>query len=150
MLYYYGYSERKEKRGYPLLRMKKRKYKSELEEQIHKQIGTDWEYEQHKYPYSIPKTYTPDFTNKKDTNNTVWIEVKGYFQDYNEVMKYLALKNDYPLKKIVFIFSNPKKKVYAQARRRTDGSFMSLGEWSDKHGFTYYSAKDVLNGKIKF
>lgn len=123
------------------------KYKSDLEAQVHKVLGKDWEYEKENFPYSIPKKYTPDFTSS-DTSN-IWIEVKGFFKDYNEVKKYIALKEQYPEKRIIFIFSNPNKKCYAQVKRKKDGSILTMGVWATKYGFEWYSAKEFLNGKVR-
>lgn len=123
------------------------KYKSGLESDVHKILGTDWKYEEETYPYLIPRKYTPDFTNPK--NKDTWIEVKGFFKDYNEVKKYIAIKSDYPHKRIIFIFSNPNKKCYAQVKKKKDGTVLTMAQWADKYGFEWYSAKEFLDGKVK-
>lgn len=94
----------------------------------------EWGYETEKFKYTetLARTYTPDFIL-----GDVWFEAKGYFRTAAEARKYVAIKAAYPEKRIVFIFSDPRKRAYPQCRRRNDGTVMSMAEYVEKYEFEW-------------
>ena len=100
------------------------KYRSKFEENVANELGEKWEYEKHKFPYKVPRRYTPDFVHQD-----IVIEVKGYFR-VGDTAKYKAIAAAYPDLKLVFIFSNPAKKV-------RKGAKINMGQWADKNGWLY-------------
>lgn len=121
-------------------------YKSDLEKRLHEGSLKETDYEPGSVEYTIPKKYTPDFVTK---DGSIWFEAKGRFQNYGEVQKYTALKRAYPEQRIIFIFSDPKKRAYAQCRRRKDGTFLTMQEWAETNGFEWYTEhtipKELIN-----
>ena len=81
------------------------KYRSKFEENVANTLPPWWEYEKHRCPYTMNRIYVPDFVNE-DT----WIEVKGYFRA-GDVAKYKAIAKCNRDKRLIFVFSNPNKKV---------------------------------------
>lgn len=111
------------------------KYRSKFEEDVGNTLGSSFEYESEKHAYTISRKYIPDFVK-----GNIWIEVKGYFRD-GDVAKYKAIAQQYPNKILVFIFSNPNKKVRKNAK-------MSMAEWAGKNGWewcTLQTAEDFIN-----
>lgn len=116
---------------------KKIKYRSKLEERIHKKHPY-WLYEpKHlKVTYKVEHTYQVDFVQPDEQN--IYYEAKGYFRS-GEARKYVEIQEQHPDIEIVFIFQNPFNKMPG-ARRRKDGTFLTMAEWADKHGFRYIRA----------
>lgn len=98
--------------------------------------GCSWKPE--KIPYTIHREYHPDCQY-----GTTIIEVKGMFRDSAEAAKYLWIREelDDPWE-LVFVFANPNAKL-PYARRRKDGSKMTIGEWATKHDFTWYDQRHL-------
>jgi hypothetical protein len=101
--------------------------------------------------YQVEHMYYPDFIHPKQPD--VLVEVKGYMRHGSaDCKKYVAIAKTNPDKEIVFIFSNPEAKAYAQCRRRRDGTFLTLGEWAKKNGFLFFSPdkipKSLAEGKL--
>lgn len=106
------------------------RYRSKLEELVAKSLGPKWKYENSKIEYTVKKTYIPDFEC-----DGVYVEVKGFFRAGDQA-KYLAIRDDLFPYDFVFVFSDPNKKV-------RKGAKMTMGEWAEKHGITWYSLSDL-------
>lgn len=91
-----------------------------------------------KIPYTIQKTYNPDFTlTQKDRR--VYVEVKGFFQDSTEASKYIWVREVLgPNEELVFIFDNPETPIH-YLKKRKDGSRLTLGGWAESNGFKWYT-----------
>jgi hypothetical protein len=92
-------------------------------------------------PYVSEHKYYPDF---KVTigGRTVYLEAKGYFQEASEASKYVWVRKCLPEdQELIFIFEGPHKKL-PWAKQRTDGSYMTHGEWATKNNFRWYSPED--------
>ena len=112
------------------------KYRSRFEENVGNTLGSDFEYESERHAYKISRKYTPDFIN-----GDIWIEVKGYFRA-GDVAKYKAIAEQYPEKTLIFVFSDPNKKVRKNAK-------MSMSQWADRNGWewcTLSTVKDFAKG----
>ena len=107
-----------------------KKYRSKFEESVAKVLDDDWEYESKRVPYNQPRKYTPDFV-KGDT----WIEVKGYFR-VGDTAKYKAIRKSHPDVKLVFLFSNPDKKV-------RKGAKLTMGAWAEKNDWEYITLDEL-------
>ena len=82
------------------------------------------------------RTYSPDFTKGK-----IHIEVKGVFRP-GDISKYLAIKASmHPKEELVFVFSNPNKKV-------RKGAKLSMGQWAEKNGFRWFGVNDLHKVRI--
>lgn len=101
------------------------KYRSPLEERIHKQIPS-FEYESTKMEYIINRNYVPDFVN---TKRKILIEAKGFFRQGDD-KKYASIKRCYPDWRMIFVFSDPKKKARKSSIARKDGSHLTMAEWA--------------------
>ena len=100
--------------------------------------------------YTVLHNYVPDFVHPKQPN--VLYEIKGYFiKGFGDIQKYLAVIRDNPDKELVFIFSDPNKRAYAQCRQRKDGTYMTLSEWCAKQDVLYLTPdtipKPILKGE---
>ena len=113
------------------------KYRSKFEENVAEILPPWWEYEKHRYPYIVERKYVPDFVNEGDGNGVkdTWIEVKGYFRA-GDVAKYKAVAKCNPDIRLVFVFSNPLKKV-------RKGAKLTMGEWAVKNGWEYTTLKEL-------
>ncbi len=106
------------------------KFRSKFEENTYNILGDDWEYEPSRFPYTMERKYVPDFVR----GNT-WIEVKGYFRA-GDVGKYKAIRKSNPTVDLVFVFSDPNKKV-------RKGAKLTMGDWAVKNGWRYCTLKDL-------
>ena len=125
-------------------------YKSMLEKSLHAKALKEYEYEPKsgKIQYTVPHEYNPDFIHPGQPN--VLIEAKGYMQNGSaDCKKYVAIAADNPEIELVFIFSRPEAKAYAQCRKRLDGTFMSLAEWCTKNNFLYFNTTNVPSDLAK-
>ena len=112
-------------------------YRSKFEQNVAELLPAEWEYEPERFPYTMTRKYVPDFV-LEDT----WLEVKGYFRA-GDVGKYKAIRVSNPDIKLVFVFSNPMKKV-------RKGAKLTMGDWATKNGWEYTTLKELrgyLNGK---
>lgn len=128
-------------------------YRSKLEKQVGGLLGDQAEYEPDQWEYDMIKTYTPDFALSGDALG-IWLEVKGRFRTFDEAAKYIAIRNCWGHGyELVFVISNPDVRAYPQARRRKDGTFLTLANWLDKNGFRWVTAdrvKEVLTWTPRF
>jgi len=104
---------------------KKTKYRSKFEEAFAKNLPDTFEYETHKFPYTLPtKYYIPDFVDKQ---NKIIIETKGFLRDYHEREKMIAVKRQHWDWTIAIKFQYPD--------RRIPKLKMTHREWATKYGF---------------
>jgi len=111
------------------------KYKSKFEQYVHIK-KPEWEYEpkKSKCPYTVSHVYNPDFVDPDEPN--VLYEAKGRFRTSAEAAKYIHIQEQNPDIEIIFIFMNPKNRM-PNARRRRNGTFYTMEEWADRHGFRF-------------
>lgn len=133
----------REKRA-PVRHSKIHPYKSTLEYKVAKEALQEYEYEPKgsDVTYTIPHTYNPDFVHPKQPD--LLMEIKGWFiKGHSDCQKYLSIIRDNPDKELIFIFSDPDKKCYAQCKTRKDGSIMTLAEWCRKNLILYFKVEDI-------
>jgi len=118
-------------------------YKNEFELGIHHTIPMfDYEDKARKVPYTTEAIYNPDFT--LTTAPWLLVEAKGRFQGGSkEAAKYVWVKRCHPELEIVFIFERPSNRAYQGCRRRSDGTYLTMGEWASKNGFAFFSSKNI-------
>lgn len=119
-------------------------YKSSLELKAARSCLSDYDYEPSasKVAYQVAHVYNPDFVHRNCPD--VLIEVKGIFiKGSSEAQKYISVIRDNPDKELVFVFSDPNKRAYAQCRQRKDGTYLTLGEWCKNHCILYFHIDDV-------
>ncbi len=119
-------------------------YKSRLEKSLHAAALKEYDFEPKsgKIAYEVAHVYNPDFIHPAQPN--ILLESKGYFQHGSaDCKKYVSIAKCNPHIELIFVFSRPQAKAYAQCRRRKDGTFMSLAEWAKKNNFLYYDTTNV-------
>lgn len=105
------------------------KFRSGLESAFSDAVGpTGFQYEPYRLPYTIHKKYVPDFICER---TGAMIECKGFFR-VGDTQKYTAIRDSMPEWELVFVLSNPHKKV-------RKGGKITMGEWCDKQGFKHYT-----------
>lgn len=113
------------------------KYRSKLEKRIHEaNPHLLYEPKECKLKYKIPHVYQVDFVDPEEPN--IYYEAKGYFRP-GEGRKYKAIQEQNPDIEVVFIFQQPLNKM-SGAKRRKDGTTMTMAEWADKGGFRWVKA----------
>lgn len=113
------------------------RYRSKFEGKIGRKMkACKYEPENLIQHYTMEGTYLPDFVPKFD--ESILIEVKGFFRTRQEANKYLAVRESNPGIEIVFIFGDPKTPM-PNSRKRRDGSKFSMAEWADKNEFRWYT-----------
>ena len=117
----------------------KLKLRSKLEKSVKEvldKLKLTYTYETERYEYVLPpRKYVIDFRV-----GDILLEVKGYL-DYEERLKYLAVKKAHPELDIVFVFMKPNQKLPRQK--------MTHATWAEKNGFRWCSVdtlKDILRG----
>ena len=105
----------------------KTKFRSGLESAF-SEATTGFQYEPYRLPYTIHKKYVPDFICDR---TGAMIECKGFFR-VGDTQKYKAIKQSMPEWEIIFVLSNPSKRV-------RKGGKITMGEWCDKEGFKHYT-----------
>lgn len=83
-------------------------------------------YETEKLPYTLSKTYIPDFIIELRDGRKIYLEVKGYFS-YEDRTKMAAVKKQHPELDIRLVF-----KVDNKISKRTS---MTYTTWATNHGF---------------
>lgn len=125
---------------------KEKGYDSYLEMELHRGPLKDADYHPDTIEYLVPAhyaNYTPDFRVGR-----FLIEAKGFFRKgdpkkYKDINTALKDTNE----KLVFIFENPKTKMPG-ARRRKDGSYLTMGEWASNLDIPWFdktNCKDIFN-----
>lgn len=116
-----------------------KKYDSKFERELDKTVLKGCNYHpDKKVQYVIEREYEPDW----QVGYTL-IEAKGRFRDRLEAAKYIWVRKALPKRyKLVFVFQNHKTPMPG-ARRRKDGTKLSVGEWATKNGFEWYTPRTV-------
>ena len=96
----------------------KPKYRSGLEENFANKAPM-FDFEPYKVPYTVERKYIPDFVYKTEAGHDVLIECKGYFR-VGDTQKYKAIKRCLVFDELVFLLSDPKKRL------RKGAPFLSL------------------------
>ena len=110
--------------------MAKNKFRSGLESAINDKLTNDFLYEPFRLPYVTHRKYVPDFVHEE---KAILIEAKGYFR-VGDTQKYTAIRDSMPEWELVFVLSDPSKKV-------RKGSKMNMGQWCEKEGFAHFTVK---------
>jgi hypothetical protein len=119
-------------------RSKKSAFRSTFEEDVSK-ILKDFDYEPFTVPYTIERTYRPDFVH---SSSGVLVECKGYFRD-GDTKKYTSVRDSLPTgQQLVFVLMQPNKKI-------RKGAKMTMSQWCDKEGILWYSL-DTLQELIDY
>lgn len=108
--------------------------RSKLEERLAEGPLKNLKYEPFTVEYESLNDYTPDFVGEDEN---IWYEVKGRPRTFQEVKKYIFIKECWPKVRLRFILSNPNVRAYPQAKKLT------LGEWCTKHGFEWCDAENI-------
>lgn len=115
--------------------------RSKFEVDLSKRLKGCWyEPAEYKQSYCMVGEYLPDFVPKNEDD--VLIEAKGRFRTHQEAKKYIAVRDDNPEIRIVFVFYDPTKPMPG-ARERTDGTRFSMAEWAERNDFEWYTIKTL-------
>jgi len=117
-------------------------YRSGFEEELSKKLQPrGFTYEPYKIPYTIHKTYTPDFVY--DNGETkYYIEAKGFFR-VGDTQKYKAIVDSLSwTEELVFILMKPNQRVSKSTK-------MKMHEWCDKYKIMWYNI-DTLEELIEY
>ena len=105
-------------------------YRSGLEKAFAEKVPKTFQYESASMPYVMTRTYLPDFTYAT-RKKTYYIECKGFFRE-GDTMKYKAIRDSIEDGELVFVLSDPNKKL-------RKGAKMTMGEWCKKEGFMHFT-----------
>lgn len=97
--------------------------------------GMGYEYEPYSIAYVMKRNYKPDFVK-----DDILIECKGFFRP-GDTLKYKSIRDSLPDYELVFVLSDPNKKV-------RKGSKLTMGQWCEKEGmkhFTVYEHEKLNN-----
>ena len=106
----------------------KKVFRSGLESALYDKLNKEFKYEPYRLPYIINKNYLPDFVHE---DKQILIEAKGYFR-VGDTQKYTSIRDSMPEWELVFVLSDPYKKV-------RKGSKMTMGQWCDKEGLKHFT-----------
>ena len=106
----------------------KRAFRSGLEKDLSEKLDGQYKFEPYDLSYTVHKKYLPDFVHE---GKAVLVECKGFFR-VGDTQKYTAIRDSMPEWELVFVLSNPSKKV-------RKGGKITMGEWCDKEGFKHYT-----------
>ena len=106
----------------------KRAFRSGLEKDLSEKLDGQYKFEPYDLPYTVHKKYLPDFVHE---GKAVLVECKGFFR-VGDTQKYTAIRDSMPEWELVFVVSNPSKKV-------RKGGKITMGEWCDKGGFKHFT-----------
>lgn len=117
--------------------MKQKSTKNKFEASVAKLLP-GWNYESTKLPYTLHKNYIPDFISADDK---IIIESKGFLRS-DDRSKMLAVKQQHPEWRIIFVFQAPNRTISKTSKT-------TYAAWALKHGFdvaTVDTLLDVLGG----
>jgi hypothetical protein len=113
-------------------RSRRSKFRSTFEEDVAK-ILKDFDYEPYTVPYTIKRSYRPDFVHNA---SGVLVECKGYFRD-GDTKKYTSVRDSLPEgQELVFVLMQPNKKI-------RKGAKMTMSEWCDKENILWYTIETL-------
>ena len=111
----------------PKNKKRKDQYRSGLERTFATNVeGCGLEFEPASLPYTMHRKYLPDFVK-----GDVLIECKGFFRA-GDTLKYKSVRDSYPQQELIFVLSDPYKKV-------RKGSKLCMGQWCFKEGFAFFT-----------
>lgn len=117
-------------------------YDSMMEKRLH-DAAPELNHHSEKFEYVRYHTYNPDFVIEIDGVKLL-VEAKGYFQDAQELSKYVPISEQLPENcKLVFVFEKKDKPIHFQAKRK-DGTKLTHSEWCSKRGFDSYSESEFI------
>ena len=108
----------------------KRAFRSGLEKDLSEKLDGQYKFEPYNLPYTVHKKYLPDFVHE---DKAILIECKGFFRG-GDTQKYTAIRESMPEWELIFVLSNPNKKV-------RKGGKITMGEWCEKEGFQHYTVE---------
>jgi hypothetical protein len=113
-------------------RSQKSTFRSTFEEDVSK-ILKEFDYEPFTVPYTIERTYRPDFVHSA---SGVLVECKGYFRD-GDTKKYTSVRDSLPEgQTLVFVLMQPNKKI-------RKGAKMTMSQWCDKENILWYTIETL-------
>ena len=96
-------------------------------------ILKDFDYEPFTVPYTIERSYRPDFVHSA---SGVLVECKGYFRD-GDTKKYTSVRDSLPEgQTLVFVLMQPNKKI-------RKGAKMTMSQWCDKENILWYTIETL-------
>ena len=104
--------------------MTKQAFRSGLEKKLSEKLDGQYLFEPYGLPYTTHRKYLPDFVHE---DKAVLIEFR-----VGDTQKYKAIRDSMPEWEIIFVLSNPLKKV-------RKGGKLTMGEWCEKEGFKHYT-----------
>ncbi len=107
-------------------------FRSGLEKSLSEKLDGGYVFEPYSLPYTTHRKYIPDFVHEQ---KKVLIECKGFFRA-GDTQKYTAVRDSLDNWELVFVLSNPNKKV-------RKGGKITMGEWCDKEGFKWFTLKTL-------
>lgn len=129
-------------------KIKKRKqrppkgYDSWFEYDLHKKQLKGCKHHEGLIEYVQVKRYEIDFTYIERGFRT-YIETKGRFRDRGEARKYVDVRNGLAKnEELVFVFQNSSTPMPG-ARKRQDGTKLTMAEWADKNGFRWFTPETL-------
>jgi hypothetical protein len=120
-------------------------FRSILEEELAPLLGGVAAYEQEKIPYTVrhDSKYNADWT----PGEKYIYETKGYFRTQTDANKYLYIRSALEVegrgRELIFILESNKTKMPGKKKPRKDGTFYTIANWCDKHGFKWCTKKDT-------
>lgn len=106
-------------------------FRSKLEAEVSKKLPKGTTFEQEKLKYAIIKNYIPDFVITTKSGKKIYLEVKGYLRQEDQMkMRYVKMAN--PELDIRFFFPQNNK---------VQTSKMLNSDWCKKYGFDYCIGK---------
>jgi hypothetical protein len=105
-------------------------YRSGLEKAFAEKVPKTFKYESESFPYVMTRKYLPDFVYE-GKGKKYFIEAKGFFRE-GDTMKYKAIRDCLNDAELIFLLSDPNKKL-------RKGAKMTMGEWCNKEGFKHFT-----------
>ena len=118
---------------------------SKFEKTLHEGVLSHCEFhnKERTYEYTISHKYNPDFIWTDANGRVFLIESKGNFETTNEASKYRHIRSFLPENtELVFCFMNGKTKM-PRAKKRKDGTFATVSEWAERHGFQWFTEDTI-------
>jgi len=113
-------------------RSKRSRFRSTFEQDV-AQILQGFDYEPFTVPYTISRSYRPDFVHAA---SGVLVECKGFFRE-GDTKKYTSIRDSLPKgQELVFVLMQPNKKI-------RKGAKMTMAEWCDKEGILWYNIETL-------
>lgn len=108
------------------------KYEKRIWDNLKKRHKVEYEPQEPKIRYTLPKCYVPDFK----LPNGVYVEAKGYFRSADRT-KMLRVKKENPSLDIRLLFQR------ANQRLTKSPNSMMYWEWAEKHEFPWGEGETI-------